>query len=203
METPDNTNMPDAAAGGTQPGQPQAATTPPWGTEQNFDPERAWSLIQNLRTDLDKAKSRPVLTEQQQADLDAYQRQVEANKTELQKQAEQTTRWQTEAETWRSQAVSSRVQALAAADFADPSDAASALDVSRYLNAGGEIDEEAIKRDLAELLTQKPHWRRSPEAPLAPRVPVPNPAQGAGGTPAAAGDPRAAFAQLIQSAARR
>ena len=201
MDTPENT-APEATAGGTAPAG-QEAGTPPWGEDANFDPAKAWSLIENLRGDLQKAKSRPVLTDQQQADLNAYQQMLEASKTEAQKQAEQTERWQSEAEKWRTTAVSARVQALAAADFADPSDAASALDASRYLDAGGQIDEEAIKRDLNELLTQKPHWRRTPDGSPAPRVPVPNPAQGVGGNAAAAGDPRAAFAQLIQQAARR
>ena len=27
--------------------------TPPWGTDEEFNPERAWNLIQNLRTEKD------------------------------------------------------------------------------------------------------------------------------------------------------
>lgn len=62
--------MSDVNAGGQEPqandgtpdpenkggGEPQEQT-PPWGSEENFDPQRAWTLIQNLREDLDKAKS--------------------------------------------------------------------------------------------------------------------------------------------------
>ena len=58
---------------------------------------------------------------------------------------EELTRWQNEASTWRTQAVSSRVETLAAGEFADPSDALSAIDPGKYLDAGGQINEEAIK----------------------------------------------------------
>lgn len=30
--------------------------TPPWGSDEEFDPQRAWKLIQGVRTDLDKVK---------------------------------------------------------------------------------------------------------------------------------------------------
>lgn len=30
--------------------------TPPWGSDDQFDPQRAWNLIQNLRGDLDELK---------------------------------------------------------------------------------------------------------------------------------------------------
>jgi len=126
----------------------------------------------------------------------------EASKTELQRQQEEATRWQTEAQTWRTRAVSSRVETLAAADFADPSDALSAIDPAKYLGAGGEIDEAAIKADLTAVLEKKPHWRKTDGAPL-PRVPAPNPAQGSGVDGRAANDPATQFAALIQQQLNR
>lgn len=32
--------------------------TPPWGKDEDFDPERAWNLIQNLRSDKETLQSR-------------------------------------------------------------------------------------------------------------------------------------------------
>jgi hypothetical protein len=123
----------------------------------------------------------------------------EASKTELQRVQEEATRWQTEASTWRTTAVSSRVETLASSDFADPSDAVTGLgDPAKYLDAGGQIQEEAIRADLAALLERKPHWRKADQAPAGPRVPAPNPAQGSGVNGKAAANPATEFAALLQ-----
>jgi hypothetical protein len=122
----------------------------------------------------------------------------EASKTEYERIQEEATRWQTEASTWRTKAVSSQVQTLAAAEFADPTDALAAIgDPAKYLGAGGEIDEAAIKADLDALLERKPHWRKAEGAAPGPRVPAPNPAQGSGVDGRAANDPAQQFAALI------
>lgn len=125
----------------------------------------------------------------------------QASKTEYERAQEEVARWQNEATTWRTAAVSSRVETLASADFADPSDALAAIaDPSKYLGAGGEIDEAAIKADLSALLERKPHWRRAAEqAPATPRVPAPNASQGSGVNGTAAVDPAQQFAALIRS----
>lgn len=172
---------------------PTTETKPPWG--EDFDAEKAWSLVQNLRADKEKLSARPVLDDAAKAKLAEYDRLEQASKTELQRATEEATRWQTEAEKWRSNSVSSTVKALAAKDFADPDDAVRNLDPSKYLGAGGEVDEKAIQSDLAALLESKPHYRRTGETP-APRVPAPNHAQGSGsGTPAA--NPGAEFGAIL------
>lgn len=123
----------------------------------------------------------------------------EASKSAQQRAEEEATRWQNEATTWRTNAVSSRVETLAAADFADPSDAlAGVSDPAKYLDAGGQINEDAIKADLAALLERKPHWRKADAAPAGPRVPAPNPAQGSGVNGTASANPRDQFGALIQ-----
>lgn len=119
-----------------------------------------------------------------------------AQQTAEERQAQELTRWQSEAETWRATAVASRIEALAAAEFADPSDAASNLDPAKYLGAGGEIDQAAIKADLADLLARKPHYRR-PDGEAGPRLPAPNQAQGNGGGTATP-NPGAEFAAILQ-----
>lgn len=122
-----------------------------------------------------------------------FDRLQEAQKTETQKQTEELSRWQTEAERWRGAAVASTVKALAASDFADPDDAVRNLDPAKYLGVDGVIDEDAIRSDLGSLLEAKPHYRRSETSP---RVPAPNPAQGAsGGT--SPSDPATQFASIL------
>lgn len=124
-----------------------------------------------------------------------FDKQQEAQKSELEKTQSDLTRWQTEAETWRSAAVSNTVKALAAADFADPDDAVRNLDVSKYLDAGGDIDEKTIQADLAALLEAKPHYRRAEEQ-QSPRAPRPNQAQGSGGQPVT--DPAQELAAIVR-----
>lgn len=51
-----------AAAAGSQAGAAAGADAP-W-TKDNFDPERAWALLQNVRSDLDKAKTGKTAAEQ-------------------------------------------------------------------------------------------------------------------------------------------
>lgn len=169
------------------------AETPPWG--EDFDADKAWKLIQNLRADKEKLAARPTLSDDDRRKLAEYQRLEEASKTELERKTEEVTRWQTEAETWRKEAVGSKIQALAATDFADPDDAVKALDPSKYLGAGGEVDTAAIKADLAALLDAKPHYRRAQEQ--TPRLPAPNPAQGSGANGSGSADPAQQFAAII------
>ncbi len=79
-------------------------------------------------------------------------------------------------------AVRAEVRALAADDFADPSDAVDAIRAAEYVDADGEIDLDAIKAKLADLLEAKPHWKKPDPAPkpvATPPKPKPDPSQGA------------------------
>lgn len=189
----------------TEQGQPaqgaaegsQQSTQPPWGSDEEFNPERAWKKIQALEADKEKLKARPTLDAETKRKLAEYDALVEAQKTEAQKQAEETARWQTEAETWRSTSVKSTIKALAATDFEYPDDAVGALDPAKYLDAGGTIDEKAIKADLAALLDARPKWRRGEGESQGPRTPRPNPAQG-GGNGQPSSDPAQQFAAILQ-----
>jgi hypothetical protein len=180
------------------PEPPTAAEAPPWGTPEEFNPEKAWNLIQALRADKEKLAARPVLDDTAKAKLAEYERLEQASKTDLERKAEEVTRWQAEAEKWRATSVSSQIQALAAADFADATDAVNALNPAKYLDAGGEVNTEAIKTDLAALLEAKPHYRRVTD-PQAPRLPAPNPNQGSGANGRSAGDPAQEFAAILGS----
>lgn len=68
------------------PPAPAPAEAPPWGDD--FSPEKAWSLVQNLRSDKEKLAQRPVLTPEQQQKLDEYTRLEQASKSEAQRQQE-------------------------------------------------------------------------------------------------------------------
>lgn len=180
--------QPNGEPQGNEPvGQQQAE--PDWKAEARKWEARAKENHQKLK------EAEPIVSQ--------WKALEEASKTELQRAQEELTRWQNEATTWRTQAVSSRVERLAADQFADPSDALAAIsDPGKYLGAGGEIDEAAIRTDLAAVLEKKPHWRK-PEGAPGPRVPAPNPAQGSGVDGRAANDPAQQFAALIQQQLNR
>lgn len=144
---------------------------PPWGDE--FDAEKAWNLVQNLRADKEKLSKRPTLTDEQKTKLSEYDRLAEASKTELERAQEAANREAERAKSLLSRAVKSEVKALAQG-FADPEDAAAFLDLSKYASGDGDVDSDSIKADLADLLARKPHLGKSPES----RLPAPNPAQG-------------------------
>jgi peptidoglycan hydrolase CwlO-like protein len=82
--------------------QPQEGA-PPWGDD--FDPGRAWSLVQNLREDNAKLKTRPVLTEEQQQKLADWDALEQASKTEFERMQEDLGRTKRDAESARAEAV--------------------------------------------------------------------------------------------------
>lgn len=86
---------------------------------------------------------------------------------------------QKQAQAFRQRAVRSEVRALAAASFADPDDAAGALDLDDYINDSGDIDETAIEADLQALLERKPHWAKA-QPQEGPRRPAPDRTQASG-----------------------
>ena len=53
IQTPEPVETPSADA---QPDD--SAPTPPWGSDEEFDAEKAWNLIQGLRSDKDKLSAR-------------------------------------------------------------------------------------------------------------------------------------------------
>lgn len=195
-------NGPPVAVAPVAPVVPPAAdAAPPWGDDANFDAEKAKKLILDLKADKDRVAARAFQTPEEFARakqaMETVRTVEDAAKTDLQRANDEITRWQTEATRWREGAVRAQVEALAASDFADPSDAAAAVtDPARYLDAGGSIDTAAIKRDLDDLLARKPHYRRNAGGlSTAPRAPLPNRSQGALGT--APVDPAAEFAAII------
>ncbi|MBW3663566.1 MAG: hypothetical protein KY469_10740 [Actinobacteria bacterium] len=67
-----------AGDGGADTKSQQTASKPPWGSDEEFDPEKAWKLIQNLRGDVDELKPKAAkLKELEDADKTEAQRAAE------------------------------------------------------------------------------------------------------------------------------
>lgn len=154
---PENpTPTPEAPAAEQQP-----AEAPPWGDD--FDPDKAWKLIQNLRSDKEKLAAREVLTDEHKAILAEHEKQIEASKTELQKAQEAAGKVPTlEAQNLRLQV------ALEKGLTGDRAELMARLQ--------GETKEELLA-DADKLLALL-----APGAPAEPQTPRPNPAQGASAT---------------------
>lgn len=145
------------AAPAQEPATPPAAT-PPWGTEENFDPARAWSLIENLRTEKAQLAARPALTAEQQTQLAEYQRLVEASQSEAERQANAVAAAERAAETARAEAVRYK----AAATYGIPSEH---FDL---LGAGTEEEISARAEKLRTLLEAQAAATASPPPAGAP-----------------------------------
>jgi hypothetical protein len=110
-----------------------------------------------------------------------WQELEEASKSELEKAQAAATKAAERAAGFVKRAVVAEIRA-AATGFADPSDAVAFLsDTSKYSDDNGDIDTDAIKADLADLLKRKPHLAGTPST----RAPLPDPTLNArpGATP--------------------
>lgn len=108
--TPPVPTPPASVAPAAPPAPPAAA--PPWGSDAEFDATKAWNLIEGLRADKEKLAARPVLTPEQQKQLEEYNAQIEAQKTEAQRLQEAATTAQRETETARAEATRYKVAAM-------------------------------------------------------------------------------------------
>lgn len=92
------------------PNAPTApAATPPWASEGDFDPAKAWSLIEGLRADKEKLSARPALTDEQQKQLNEYNALVEASKSDQQRLQEAEAAARRDADTAKSDATALRI----------------------------------------------------------------------------------------------
>lgn len=165
-------------------------------SDEPFDAERAKRAINKKNAEAKALRDRlkeaePLLAELQQL--------KDAQKSEAERLTDQLTAAQQRAEKAVRAAVASKVEALAARDFADPEDAVGSLDLTAFVDQDGGIDTEAIKGALAELLTRKPHWARSDEG--GPRRPAPDRTQGSSGNGSrSTSEPAQIFAGLMEQA---
>ena len=87
------------------------------------------------------------------------------DKSEVQKATEKATAAEQRAAAMAQRAAKAEVRALAAATFADPSDAAAFLDLSEFVDDTGDIDSKGIEKALADLLKRKPHLGKEAAPP--------------------------------------
>lgn len=87
------------------------------------------------------------------------------DKTEVQKASERADTAEKRAAAMAQRTVRAEVRALAAATFADPSDAAAFLNPADFVDDEGDVDTKAVEKALAALLKSKPHLARQGAAP--------------------------------------
>lgn len=143
------------------------------GTFSQADVDRM--IAERLKRERDKFKDYNDL----KAKASQHDQAEEAKKTAEQRAQEAAQIAQERANQMLLRLVRSEIRALAADKFADPDDPGGFLDPTRYANPDGEVDVDAIRGDLDDLLARKPHLGK-PEP--GPRAPAPNRAQGSSGT---------------------
>jgi hypothetical protein len=169
--------------------EPASEPEPSEPDDPEPDPEGADSLgdagkkaLESMKAQRTEAK-RLAAAEKRRADELA--RKVaefeDRDKSELEKATTKADRLEAASAKATARAVKAEVRA-AAAEFADPEDAAAFLDLSSYASDDGEIDTEAISADLESLLERKPHLRKV--AAGEPKKPAPKPDPGQGARPA-------------------
>ncbi|MHC3427181.1 hypothetical protein [Streptomyces sp. DT18] len=180
---------------------PQVETEPETSQEsEGGTPADPWADPAAARREIERLRKESASYRTKARELEplaAKARELEdAQKSEAERLTEQLAAERERAATATRSAVSARVEALAARTFADPEDAAGALDLTAYVAADGAIDTDRIKADLDDLLKRKPHWARPDDS--GPRRPAPDRTQGSSGngsrTP---NDPAADFAAFL------
>jgi hypothetical protein len=172
-----------------EPADPEPAPDPadnPADPEPEPDPEGADKLGDAGKKALEAMKAQRAeakrLAAAEKKRADELARKVaefeDRDKSELEKATTKAERLAEQAAKATKRAVLAEVKA-AAAEFADPEDAAAFLDLTQYTSDDGEINTEAISADLTDLLERKPHLRRAAPEPQKKPAPKPDPSQGA------------------------
>lgn len=165
------------------PPPPPPAVTPPWGSEENFNAEKAWELIQNLRKEKTPA---PVDTSALQQQVAALQASTEASKRAVAEAFGLTETPQSEdlaemVKNLKSQFETSQLEATKLRLAANPGVDAEGKPLpaipAEYHNLLTETDTEKLKSQ-AEMVARLVAANQTAATPPAF---VPNPGQGQGG----------------------
>jgi DNA gyrase/topoisomerase IV subunit A len=174
----------------------EAAQEADAGTEEKpFDRKQAEAKIRKANSEAANLRKRLKELEPKAAELQAIK---DAEKSESERLNDQLEAAKQQIASTRQRLAKSRVQALAGGSFADPEDAVGALDLDSYIDSDGDIDEAAIKADLAALLERKPHWAKT-QPQEGPRRPAPDRTQASGANKKQAPSPRDEFAGWLSS----
>jgi hypothetical protein len=103
-----------------------------------------------------------------------------AKKSTEERLAEEKSNAEKRADAAMRRAVRAEIAAIAADQFADPSDAVAVLDAAEFVD-GDDVNTDAIREQLADLLASKPHWAKPKAEDPKPPKPRPDPSQGARG----------------------
>ncbi|MBW1600889.1 hypothetical protein JJV70_01980 [Streptomyces sp. JJ66] len=161
----------------------------PQEPEEEPDPEGAEQLgdagkkaLERMKAEKAAAKKEAAAERRKAAEaLRRVQEFEDRDKGDLERATDRATRAEERATRATERAVKAEVKAMAAQTFADPTDAELLGDLTRYVDAEGQIDAEQIGVDLTDLLERKPHLRKptvAPADPDKPRGPRPDPGQG-------------------------
>ncbi|MEU7597286.1 hypothetical protein AB0B79_30280 [Streptomyces sp. NPDC039022] len=150
-------------AGGTAP-ENQSPTAPGIGAEPTVEERLAaaeaerdkWQSLSRKNEDRAKVNAQKA---KRFDELEA------ASKSDLDKANDRATQAEGRVSALTQRAVRAEVKALAAARFADPSDAAAFLNLGDYVDEEGDIDTKGIEKALADLLKSKPHLARADAGP--------------------------------------
>ncbi|OLT13067.1 hypothetical protein BJF79_03670 [Actinomadura sp. CNU-125] len=174
--------------------QPQEGSK---ATGEPFDEARAQAKIR--KANQEAANLRKRLKELEPLAEEARQAKA-AQQTEAERLQSQLGEKEQQIGALRARAVKSEVRALAAATFADPTDPEALLDLTSYATDDGDIDTDAIKVDLADLLERKPHLGKpKPTEPEQRRRPAPDRTQASGANQPRVKDPADEFAGFVNS----
>jgi hypothetical protein len=193
---PENEETPEVVE---EPQQPATAPEAEQKTDPWADPDAARKEIEKLRRE--NAGHRTKVRELEP--LAQKARELEdAQKTEAQRMSEQLTAAQQRIQAVQQRAVRSEVKALASAEFADPEDAHAFLSLDSYVTEEGDVDTDAIQRDLKGLLQRKPHLAKPVDN--SPRSPRPDHTQGSSGNGnRSTSEPGAVFDAFMKGALAR
>lgn len=163
--------------------------------EKPFDRKQAEAKIRKANSEAANLRKRLKELEPKAAEL---QRIKDSEKSESERLNDQLAQAQAQVAKTRHQLIRTQVQALAMTGFADPEDAVGTLDLDSYIDSDGDIDEAAIKADLAALLERKPHWAKA-QPPEGPRRPAPDRTQASGANHQRSLDPADVFSGWVKS----
>lgn len=155
---------------------PAAEKQPPWGNAENFNPDKAWELIQNLRTE--KAGDQTLRSELEQLRTQqAAQREALAAALGVKpEEANDSQRLAEQIETLRSQIVASERRAIAVESKIP----------EEYQHMLTATDAEGLRKQAADLVAfaQAAHYAAVTAQPTPPPPAFQqNPGQGQGGAP--------------------
>jgi len=189
-EEPEPAEPSNAPADLDEPDGPEEPEAEPEGADKLG--EAGKKALDRMKAERAAAKKEATEAKRQLAALAKKVQEFEdRDKSELEKVAAKAERLAEQATKATARAVQAEVKSLAVGQFADAGDAVDVLmrDPSKYVDADGEIDTDAIGSDLTDLLERKPHWALPEPVPAAalearqkPK-PRPDPGQGSRGTP--------------------